>query len=142
LLATGNNRSVQASRFVVLVVAIVMVAWFLLGALQAHDISRATNIVSQSGPVTAAQAAQVSSLLSFAGTLNPDQEVNILRASLAASRNNSVSATRILLKVGREEPSNLEAWDLLAQLAGGDSKLELLALKHIAELDPRARSSS
>jgi predicted Zn-dependent protease len=132
----------RTSQLVVLGLAIVMVGWFVIGAHQAHDISVATNILSQSGPVTAAEAAKTSSLLSSASTLDPDKEVSILKAALAASQSEPLQARRILETVGREEPLNINAWDLLAQVAGDDAKLEFRALAHVAELDPKTRPSS
>lgn len=131
----------RASRLLVLGLGIAMVAWFILGARQAQDISFATNTLTQSGPVTASEAAKASSLLSSARALNPDKEVEVLQAALAAARNDLPRARQILETVGREEPSNLAAWYLLAQVAGGDKQVEALALKHVAELHPNVRSS-
>jgi hypothetical protein len=122
--------------------AVVVAAWFVLGARQAHDLTLASNIASQSQPVTAAQAARARSLLNAAATLNPDQTVNVTRAAIAADRNQTGQADAILLRVVREEPDNLEAWYLLAQVQGNNPRLLGLALRHIAELDPHLRPKS
>jgi hypothetical protein len=132
----------RASRFAILGLGTLLIAWFLLGARQAHDVSAATNIVSQSGPVTPSEAATASNLLNSASTLNPDEEVNVLRAALAADRNQNSRAQRMLERVVREEPGNIEAWYLLAQVAGSVPRLEASALEHIAQLDPKTRPSS
>jgi predicted Zn-dependent protease len=131
----------HASRWIVVIVAIVTVAWFTLGARQAHDVGHATAIV-QSSPLTPAAAARAAALLRSAGTLNPDRQVTVLQAAVAAGRNDLARARRILVQLGRAEPANLEAWYLLAQVAGGDARIESLALKHIAELHPYVKPSS
>jgi predicted Zn-dependent protease len=117
-----------------------MIAWFVFVARQDHDITVASDIVSQSAPVTASQAAQASSLLSAAGTLNPDQQVNVLQAALADARNDVPRAQRILESVGSAEPQNIQTWYLLAQISGSDAKPEALALRQIAILDPKVPS--
>ncbi len=69
-------------RSVLAVLALVCCAWFALGVRQSHDLAAANAIVSAQGKPTPAQARRVNSLLDSASTLNPDQQVNILRAGL------------------------------------------------------------
>lgn len=120
----------------IVVVAVLACAWFVLGIRQAHELSEATAIVNQSSAPTAAEAARATSLLRSAGTLNPDRDVELLRAALALDENNFEGARRILEAVVRNEPMNVEAWALLATAAGSDPRLEREALNHVAQLHP------
>jgi predicted Zn-dependent protease len=110
--------------------AAVVCAWFALGAVQAHSISRANAILNSPDALTARQIADARSLLSTAGTLNPDSQVDLLRAELLQSENNNAAARVIYRRVVRREPENVLAWDLLAQ-AGEPS-----ALRQVAKLEP------
>jgi predicted Zn-dependent protease len=130
---------VQIGRVLAIVLAVVVCAWFALGIRQAHDIAQATDVVAQTHVVGAAQVARAESLLRTAATLNPDTEVDVLRAQLAIRQDASARAKRILESVVRREPMNLVAWDLLATVSGGDSRSELEALTHVAHLDPFER---
>lgn len=122
-------------RVLLVLVSLVAVAWFVLGARQAHDISRATSIV-QGSSVSAAQARRVNQLLDSASALNPDREVQLLRAAVDIDRNRTARAQTILAQVTRAEPENIVAWDLLLQAAGSDVQLQAKAFKRIAELEP------
>ena len=124
------------ARAVIVIFSVLAGAWFILGIRQAHEISQATAIVNQSSTPTAAESARAASLLRSAGTLNPDREVELLRAALALDQNNFQGARRILEAVVRNEPMNVEAWALLATAAGSDPRLEREALNHVAQLHP------
>ncbi len=121
-------------------VSAVAIAWFVLGARQARDISRATAIV-QGSSVSAAQDRQVNQMLDSARTLNPDREVMLLRATLNIDRNDNARAQAILERVLQSEPENIIAWDLLLQAAGHDIQLQANAFRHIARLEPPVRHS-
>lgn len=127
----------RAARLTVAAAGIVIVAWFALGARQAHDLSLATDIVSQNGTVSATQAARASSLLDSAATLNPDQQVKLVRGALAIDRSQYGRARSVLTQVTNAEPLNLEAWLTLAHATGGQPELELHVLKTIARLHPK-----
>jgi hypothetical protein len=129
---------VRAVRLSILVVAIVVCAWFGLGIRQAHDISRATSIVAQAGRIPAAELRSAASALHSAGTLDPDDEVAILRGRLAVKEQDSRRAERILKTVVQDEPMNLEAWIWLAGVSLIDPPEARIALAHIARLDPRS----
>ena len=116
--------------------AIVACAWFIIGIRQSADISRASRILSQPKRLTPQQEVHVASLLDWAATLNPDQQVGILRAQLAQSERNHDLAQKLLQAVVRQEPMNLEAWSLLANVSGDKPALQLLAFRHIAQLHP------
>jgi hypothetical protein len=129
---------VRAVRLSIFVVAIVVCAWFGLGIRQAHDISRATAIVSQPGTIPADHLRAAASALRAAGPLDPDHEVDILRGRLAVKQQDPQRAERILKTVVREEPMNLEAWIWLAGVSLIDPPEARIALAHIARLDPRS----
>ncbi|MEA2213986.1 MAG: hypothetical protein QOF83_3934 [Solirubrobacteraceae bacterium] len=122
-------------RAVAISAAILLCAWFVLGATQAHDLSRATAIVQNPGPLTSAQAARVDSLLSGASTLNPDRTIELLRGIVAQDRNHPARAVQIFTQVTREEPMNLDAWVYLAQAALSDKALVHRAVVQIGILD-------
>jgi uncharacterized protein HemY len=117
-------------------VALVVCAWFASGVRQAHDLNQATSIVDQSNQPTRAQIAHAGSLLNAAAFLNPDSEVKLVRAELALGDNQKPQARSIVEGVLRDEPQNLEAWYLLAQIAGGDQHLLFRALAQVTKLDP------
>lgn len=120
-------------------VAIVLCAWFVLGARQAHDVSRATAIVQQPEALSAGQAAQVDALLSSAATLDPDRTIALLRGIAAQARGQRERAIRIFEQVTREEPMNVDAWVYLAQAAVGDGALVQRAVVQIGILDSGAK---
>jgi predicted Zn-dependent protease len=116
---------------------LVVAAWFLLGARQAHNIDHVTSIVSGLNGqqrLTAAQAAHANSLLDSAKTLNPDSTVDVLRARVALLSGNRVRATQILDGVVKREPDNLDAWYGIAT-SSTDGAIVNRALGHIAQLD-------
>lgn len=126
----------RAVRLLVLGLGVVIVAWFVLGARQAHEIAHATSIVTQSGPIAASDARRASDLLDAAATLNPDRQVDLLRAALAQAGNRPAQARRILVALTTAEPDNLDAWFLLAQVGGKDTRLIQEAYAHIGALHP------
>jgi hypothetical protein len=129
---------VRAARLSICVVAILVCAWFALGIRQAHDISRATNIVAQPGAIPATDLRAAASALHAAAPLDPDHEVDILRGRLAVKEQDPRRAERILKTVVRDEPMNLEAWIWLAGVSLIDPPEARIALAHIARLDPRS----
>jgi len=128
-------------RIAVISVAIVLCAWFALGATEAHNLSQATAIVQNAGALTAGQAAHVRSLLSSAATLNPDRTVDLLRGIVAQDRGQRRRAIGIFAQVTRDEPMNLDAWVYLAQAAPGDKALVHRAVVQIGILDSGAKRS-
>jgi predicted Zn-dependent protease len=123
-----------------IILAVVVCAWFALGIRQTRDTARATAIIasaaSANGP-SAAQASQERSLLRAAGTLNPDKQLDVLRGQLALLQGNNRSATRILEGVVAQEPLNVEAWVYLARAAFNVNRHEFgIAAQRIAQLDP------
>lgn len=129
------------SRIVCAAVALIVGVWFVLGAIESHDLSAASNIVGGlqgQQRLTSAQAAQARSLLSAAAALNPDQQVNVLRARVALLRGERPLAVRILDRVVRSEPDNLDAWYGLATSASSGAAINA-ALARIDQLEPPIR---
>ena len=133
---TGHDSPVRVARVVILALALVASAWFVLAVRQAHEIAGATNIVSLPGPPSAARARTAASLLSSAGTLDPDLEVDVLRGRLALVRGELAAARRILKSVVRREPDNLEAWSWLARASAGAPATFRLAVAAVDRLLP------
>jgi predicted Zn-dependent protease len=119
-------------------------AWFALGARQAIDTSRGSAIVSSSSTLSSAEAHRALSLLHNAGTLNPDRNVDILRAQAFLASGNTQAAIRVLTTVTREEPQNVEGWLWMAHAVGSNAPrasanaaLFYSSLRHVRQLEPR-----
>ena len=124
-------------RVTAIVLALVVSAWFGLGALQAIDTSRATQVLTSSKPLTTAQAQRAHSLLSSAAVLNPDRTVDLLRGELAFEQGHPLAAVRIIQGVTAAEPDNIEAWVALARVAlHHDNPAIERAVARIGRLDP------
>jgi predicted Zn-dependent protease len=121
--------------------ALVVSAWFALGWVQARDGGRANSLVLNANRVSPAQAAQVRSWLSSAGTLNPDRQVELTRAHLDFEVHDYGSAIRILQAVTRAEPQNVFAWSQLLYTAGSANRLGVagVAARHVAQLVPKIK---
>lgn len=118
-------------------IALLACAWFALSAREAHELSQANATLSARQAPSGGQAAQLRSLLSAAGTLNPDSRPSILRAELDLDLGQGPAAERILQRVVGDEPMNLEAWILLAEAAPKNKRLVDESLLRVHELDPR-----
>lgn len=126
----------RPARVVALLVALVACAWFALGVRQTRDTQRAAAILARPGTLTTAQAAQVATLLSHAGTLNPDRQVQLLRAELVLREGHPPAARAIVLGVLSSEPQNIDAWAALARSSRGDPQTFRLALRRARALAP------
>jgi hypothetical protein len=136
------RRVSRPIRIVCAVAALAVCAWFALGAREAHEINRATNIVgglNGQQKLTAAEAAQARSLLSSAALLNPDQQINVLRARVALLRAQRPLAVRILRGVVSSEPDNLAAWYGIATSASSSATVNA-AIAQIRRLEPVIRT--
>jgi predicted Zn-dependent protease len=127
-----------ATRLIGLLVAIVVTAWFALGIHQAHDVAHATSVIQTSRTLTVTQARAIDGWLDSARTLNPDKELDILRARAAIGVGRVRLAQGILERVVRAEPSDLEGWIWLAGAALGNPPVAHRALAQIDRLDPEA----
>jgi predicted Zn-dependent protease len=123
-----------------LAVAVVVCAWFALGAHQTVDTNRAAALIG-GGPLSPTQARQAASLLGSARTLNPDLTPDILRGELALGRRQDAAGVADLESVTRREPLDLEAWSALAFGAAraGDRATLVRAAHHISMLFPKLK---
>lgn len=127
-------------RALLALLAIAACGWFALGIRQARDISRATALLSASARIDRSHAGRVSSLLDGASLLNPDRQVEMLRARLDDERGRHAQAERVLRGVVFAEPMNVAAWALVAQSATNGATLQL-AYARIEVLEPQVGSS-
>ena len=108
-----DNPAVLALRLAVSSLAVVVCVWFGLGVVQARDETRATALIDRPGTLSAALTAKVLRLLDSAGTLNPDRDIDILRAQAQTRTGDSAAALRTAQRVVRDEPQNVDAWIVL-----------------------------
>jgi predicted Zn-dependent protease len=125
-------------RSALVLLSLAVCAWFVVGVIQARDLNHATNIVQSSRSLTSAQVEQARSLLDTAATLDPNRNVGLLRAQLAVASGERRQAIQLALRVTAQEPRNLNAWLLVAQLAlPVDRPLTARAVGRLHQLDPR-----
>ncbi len=125
-------------RTLLLVLAVLICAWFVVGVRQARNTDLATNALAPHTSVTATQGARITSWLDAAAWLNPDRQVDVLRGKLAFKEHDSQRAVAILLGVTRDEPKNLLAWvGLLQPALRVNQDLFSLAVRELKILDPR-----
>jgi hypothetical protein len=108
-----DNPAMTALRWALLATAVVVCAWFALGAVQTHDQDRATTLLDRFSTPTPALTAQILSLLSTAGTLNPDRNVELLRSQALTRAGRNAAGIAAALRVTRAEPQNVDAWVVL-----------------------------
>ena len=119
------------------VVALIVCAWFALGARQAIDTQRASAIASAGTTATAAQEREVSSLVRAARLLNPDKLPDVLLGRVELEHRDYARARRVLESVVRSEPQDIQAWLWLAGASAGHPALAAQALGQLHTLDPR-----
>lgn len=112
-------KPARLARALALGLAVLACAWYALSVRQSTDAGRAARLVSASR-LSPAQAHHATSLIDAAAQLNPDRQVQILRAQLAYDRGRLAAARGILKKVIAAEPENLQAWFLLAKSSSND----------------------
>jgi predicted Zn-dependent protease len=125
-----TRRLVQGS---VLLLALAIAAWFVIGVRQARDTSRATAIISGTEPLSQSQAQRAASLLHAAAFLNPDRQVDLLRAELADRRGDRGEAQRMLFTLVGKEPMNAQVWAALANI-GTTPAVRLRAYAEVTRL--------
>jgi hypothetical protein len=142
--ALGAATAAEASRgrsgrwrWLIAVGATVLCAWFVLGAVQAHDENRATTLIDGAGTPSPALTSQIMHLLDVAGTLNPDRDIALLRSQAQTRAGRDAAAVRTAQGVARAEPLNIDAWTVLAFAAQPIDPAEArLARAHQASLAP------
>jgi hypothetical protein len=131
-----DHHPVRMVRPLILIVAVIVCAWFALGIRQAQDTDQATAIISGGGPATPSRLRHADSLLGSARLLNPDRTLDLLSVELALRRGQTAKARRIATALVRSEPMNVAAWLWFGRASNGDPRAFLLALEHAHELDP------
>ncbi len=116
------------------IAAAAAVAWFGLLAVQSHATDAATAIVALPR-VTPAQGRHAAALLSTAATLDPGQEITILRSKLAFARGDVGAARRLAAAAAHAELGNPQAWLALVDVSKGTSELAP-AFRHLISLVP------
>jgi len=132
-------QAVRFARIGLATAALLVAAWFALGAYQSRAVSQATSAASGRGTLSAAQARHADDLLHDAATLNPDRAIDVLRAQVALARGDTAQARQILNGVVRREPQDLDAWIALADASTADFRQRQIALLHILKLAPPAK---
>jgi predicted Zn-dependent protease len=69
--------------------------------------------VHASGTPTRAQTAEILQLLDQASVLNPDRNIDLLRAQAEVRAGDAATAERQLKQVVHDEPMNVDAWIVL-----------------------------
>lgn len=135
----GVSRIRTLVRPLCVLLALCACAWYAIGIRDVQDTDQATAILSASAHLTPSAARRVDSLLNDAGLLNPDRQIQILRAQLALALGDRALAQRILRGVVAAEPQNLVAWSWLRQAAPARSRTAVAAFFHQLLLDPPVR---
>jgi predicted Zn-dependent protease len=137
----GDHVGLSATRILIVAVAVAAGAWFALGVRQGHDASQATQALAGAGRLAPAQSARLSRLLDHVAALNPDRGVDVLRARLQNHSGEDAAAVRTLEAVVHSEPRDIDAWQLMALVAGRvDPVLSRDALAHVHALAPPVRA--
>lgn len=127
----------RAARFAVAALAVAACAWFVIGVIQSNNESRATTLIDGAGPPTPAQTAQIQNWLDTARTLNPDRNIDLLRAQADVRAGQSAKALVLMKRVVRDEPRNANAWIVFGFAAQAQSPaLARMAHAQLAKLAP------
>jgi cytochrome c-type biogenesis protein CcmH/NrfG len=120
------------------VLALVVCAWFALGIRQVTSREDARALAARAERPSPRVAARERGLLDRAAQLNPDREIDLLRAGLALGQDDRPAAVRTLERVVREEPQNIQGWTQLAFTTGRtDPATFSRAAQAIRRLSPR-----
>jgi predicted Zn-dependent protease len=137
----GDHVGLSAARILTVAIALAACAWFALGVRQGHDANQATQALAGAGRLAPTQSARLSRLLDHAATLNPDRGVDVLRARLQNHSGEDAAAVRTLEAVVHSEPRDIDAWQLMALVAGRvDPPLSRAALARVRVLAPPVRA--
>jgi predicted Zn-dependent protease len=126
--------AMKRSPVVIAGLAVFVCACFAVGIRQAHDVDRATSIMTGANLPTPAQAQRAQSLLNSAAWLYPGTEVDVLKGRLAIEQGKYAQAERIERRVTESEPLNVQGWAWLAHAS--NPTLATRALSHVAQLAP------
>ncbi len=127
----------RAARLAIAALAVAACAWFVIGVIQSDNESRATAAINGGGTPTPAQTAQIEHWLDSAGTLNPDRNIDLLRAQAEVRAGQSAKALALMKRVVRDEPRNADAWIVFGFAAQSQSPaLARLAHAEVLKLAP------
>ncbi len=136
-LALDNPRMPVPLMAVATAAAVVVCAWFALGAHQTHDEDAAVTLIDQSGTPSPAVTANILDLLDSAGTLNPDRNIALYRSQAQSRAGRSAAGLRTALAVARAEPLNIDAWTVVEFAAQTiDPAESRIAARHQLQLAP------
>jgi len=132
----------SAARLGVLVVALIVCAWYILGIREFGEQVQVKSLAFGHAQLTAAQARAAGRTLDEAQILNPDQSVESLRAIVASKAGDYKEALTIAEAMTRREPQDLEAWKLVSVLVQETHSAMLRSVEaHIEALSPPVASS-
>ncbi|HEX4673035.1 MAG TPA: hypothetical protein VH279_12250 [Solirubrobacteraceae bacterium] len=127
----------RAARLAIAALAVSACAWFVIGVIQSDNESRATAAINGGGTPTRAQTAQIEHWLDSAGTLNPDRNIDLLRAQAEVRAGQSAKALALMKRVVGDEPRNADAWIVFGFAAESQSPaLTRLAHAEVLKLAP------
>ena len=89
----------RAARLAIAALAVAACAWFVIGVIQSHNESRATALINGGGTPTPTQTAQIGHWLDTAATLNPDRNIDLLRAQAEVRAGQSARALVLMKRV-------------------------------------------
>lgn len=132
-----DNRSTSVVRGALVLVAVIVCAWFALGAVQTRDQNHATDLIDSVSTPTPALTADILSMLDTAQTLNPDRTVDLLRAQALIRGGHPSAGLRVAQRVVAAEPLNIDAWTVLGFAARLAHPAQFrLAERRLRELAP------
>ena len=120
------------------VLAVLVAAWFLVGARQAHELDTATNLIADHAGNTTRGSDRTLALLRSADFLLPGEQADLLRAQLALERREYAKARRLIGRATGSEPQDENAWIEALDLALIDRSQENAGeiTAHLRTLDP------
>ena len=124
------------ARILIAALCVVVCAWFVVAARDAHEVDAAASTLASGQSASPAALRSAASQLDAAAFLNPDQQVGVLRGRLGLAEHRFGAARRVLERVTRDEPMNLDAWILLVGASLSKPSEARAALAQIARLDP------
>lgn len=126
-----------AIRLVLVAVAVLACAWFALAIRSTHDEHSVTSLLNAQNHLTSEQAAAALRTLSQARVLDPDEQLNILRAQVNFHSGRVRTAAALARGIVGREPDNVEAWLVLELMSRGiDVSLNRLAQQRVSQLAP------
>jgi hypothetical protein len=133
----GDHVPVTAIRLVLIAVAVSACAWFALAIRSTHDENSVTDLISAHNNLTPEQAAAAERTLSRARVLDPDEQLNVLRAQVDFHAGFAQRAVALERGIVGREPDNAEAWFVLILMSKRiNPSLARLAQQRVAQLVP------